>query len=122
MPVATRPQKPPVGVQSYYQAKIEAAELLINQKTQNLRRLEAQRNALNARGMCDPTPRLAPFFACERVTNGLVVRLLREELQLLHEPASYVGEVVKVMGKKKVLVKVQPEGKYSEYCDCLRGL
>lgn len=43
------------------------------------------------------------------------VRLLREELQLLHEPGSYVGEVVKVMGKKKVLVKVQPEGKYSEW-------
>ncbi|KAI6121934.1 P-loop containing nucleoside triphosphate hydrolase protein [Pisolithus sp. B1] len=90
MPAVTRaPQKIPGGIQSYYQAKIEAAELLINQKTQNLRRLEAQRNALNAR-----------------------VRLLREELQLLHEPGSYVGEVVKVMGKKKVLVKVQPEGKY----------
>ena len=43
------------------------------------------------------------------------VRLLREELQLLHEPGSYVGEVVKVMGKNKVLVKVQPEVKYSEY-------
>ena len=43
----------------------------------------------------------------------LPVRLLREELQLLHEPGSYVGEVVKVMGKNKVLVKVQPEGKYS---------
>ena len=42
-----------------------------------------------------------------------IVRLLREELQLLHEPGSYVGEVVKVMGKSKVLVKVQPEGKYS---------
>jgi len=42
------------------------------------------------------------------------VRLLREELQLLQEPGSYVGEVVKVMGKNKVLVKVQPEGKYSE--------
>ena len=42
------------------------------------------------------------------------VRLLREELQLLHEPGSYVGEVVKIMGKNKVLVKVQPEGKYSE--------
>lgn len=40
----------PGGVKSYYQAKIEAAEILINQKTQNLRRLEAQRNALNARG------------------------------------------------------------------------
>ncbi len=42
------------------------------------------------------------------------MRLLREELQLLMEPGSYVGEVVKAMGKTKVLVKVQPEGKYSE--------
>ena len=42
-----------------------------------------------------------------------IVRLLREELQLLHDPGSYVGEVVKVMGKNKVMVKVQPEGKYS---------
>lgn len=34
---------------------------------------------------------------------------------MLQEPGSYVGEVVKVMGKKKVLVKVHPEGKY--VCD-----
>lgn len=80
---------PATGIQSFYQSKIQSYELLINEKTQNLRRLEAQRNTLNAR-----------------------VRLLREELQLLQEPGSYVGEVVKVMGKKKVLVKVQPEGKY----------
>jgi 26S proteasome regulatory subunit T6 len=79
----------PDSVKAYYQAKIEAAEIKINGKTQNLRRLEAQRNALNAR-----------------------VRLLREEQQLLQEPGSYVGEIVKVMGKNKVLVKVQPEGKY----------
>lgn len=45
----------------------------------------------------------------------LAVRLLREELQLLQEPGSYVGEVVKVMGKTKVLVKVQPEGKYGAF-------
>lgn len=77
------------GIGSFYQTKTEALQLTIDRKTQNLRRLEAQRNALNAR-----------------------VRLLREELQLLQEPGSYVGEVVKVMGKKKVLVKVQPEGKY----------
>jgi ATP-dependent 26S proteasome regulatory subunit len=32
--------------------------------------------------------------------------MLREEVQLLQEPGSYVGEVVKVMGKTKVLVKV----------------
>ena len=36
--------------QTYYQNKIEAAELEITKKTQNLRRLEAQRNALNTRG------------------------------------------------------------------------
>ncbi|KAK9464806.1 P-loop containing nucleoside triphosphate hydrolase protein [Lipomyces arxii] len=77
------------GIKPYYTQKIEETELQINEKTQNLRRLEAQRNALNAK-----------------------VRLLREELQLLQEPGSYVGEVVKVMGKTKVLVKVQPEGKY----------
>jgi ATP-dependent 26S proteasome regulatory subunit len=49
-----------------------------------------------------------PLFA------SITVRLLREELQLLQEPGSYVGEVVKVMGKDKVLVKVQPEGKYGQ--------
>ena len=80
------------GIGSYYQTKTEYLQLAINRKTQNLRRLEAQRNSLNAR-----------------------VRLLREELQLLQEPGSYVGEVVKVMGKKKVLVKVQPEGKYGPF-------
>lgn len=47
-------------IKSYYTAKIEAAELSINKKTQNLRRLEAQRNALNARGP-SPTPSLSFF-------------------------------------------------------------
>jgi 26S proteasome regulatory subunit T6 len=50
MPVAVQAPAVPGGVKPYYQAKIEAAEILINRKTQNLRRLEAQRNALNARG------------------------------------------------------------------------
>lgn len=36
-----------------------------------------------------------------------LVRLLREELQLLQEQGSYVGEVVRAMDKKKVLVKVK---------------
>ena len=43
---------------------------------------------------------------CADVTYGVAVRQLREELQLLQEPGSYVGEVIKVMGKKKVLCKV----------------
>jgi 26S proteasome regulatory subunit T6 len=77
------------GVQSYYLGKIEELEAVFREKAQNLRRLEAQRNELNGK-----------------------VRLLREELQLLQEPGSYVGEVVKAMGKNKVLVKVNPEGKY----------
>lgn len=52
MPVATvSGTSYPGGIKAYYQAKIEAAELTINERTQNLRRLEAQRNALNARGM-----------------------------------------------------------------------
>jgi len=38
--------------------------------------------------------------------DHVTVRLLREELQLLQESGSYVGEVVKAMDKKKVLVKV----------------
>ena len=38
--------------------------------------------------------------------------MLREELQLLQEQGSYVGEVVKPIDKKKVLVKVHPEGKF----------
>jgi 26S proteasome regulatory subunit T6 len=50
MTIAVQVPTPAGGIKPYYQTKIEAAELLINQKTQNLRRLEAQRNALNARG------------------------------------------------------------------------
>ena len=37
---------------------------------------------------------------------------MKEELSLLQEPGSYIGEVVKVMGKTKVLVKAHPDGKY----------
>lgn len=44
--------------------------------------------------------------------DNFLVRMLREELMLLQEQGSYVGEVVKPMDKKKVLVKVHPEGKF----------
>ncbi|RWS07072.1 26S protease regulatory subunit 8-like protein, partial [Dinothrombium tinctorium] len=77
------------GLKQYYITKIEELQLIVTEKTQNLRRLQAQRNELNAK-----------------------VRMLREELQLLQEQGSYVGEVVKPMDKKKVLVKVHPEGKF----------
>lgn len=46
------------GVSTYFTNKIESAENAINVQTQNLRRLEAQRNALNARGTtCLISPR-----------------------------------------------------------------
>lgn len=77
------------GIQQYYVNKIEELQYSVSEKSQNVRRLEAQRNELNAK-----------------------VRLLREELQLLQEQGSHVGEVVKAMDKKKVLVKVHPEGKF----------
>jgi len=77
------------GLKKYYTSKNEELQLTVAEKNQNLRRLQAQRNELNAK-----------------------VRMLREELQLLQEQGSYVGEVVKAMDKKKVLVKVHPEGKF----------
>lgn len=61
----------------------------IQERTSDLQRLKARRNELNAK-----------------------VRMLREELHHLQEPGSYVGEVIKQMGQKKVLVKINPEGKY----------
>lgn len=50
------------------------------------------------------------FYGCvlfSLVYFFYLVRLLREELQLLQEQGSYVGEVVRAMDKKKVLVKVK---------------
>jgi len=77
------------GLKNYYVSKIQELTLKKEEKQRNWERLRAQRNELNMR-----------------------VRLLREEIQYLLEPGSYVGEVVKAMGKTKVLVKVHPEGKY----------
>jgi 26S proteasome regulatory subunit T6 len=81
-----------MALDTFFHNKIEGMKLEIIQGQAKLRRLEAQRNDYNSR-----------------------VRLLREELGLLQQPGSYVGEVVKVMGTKKVLVKVHPEGKYGEW-------
>jgi len=80
---------PREGLKSYYQQKLEELDVILREKHQNVRRLEAQRNDWNNK-----------------------VRFIKEELTKLQEPGSYVGEVVKLMGKKKVLVKVHPEGKY----------
>ncbi|CAF1011243.1 unnamed protein product [Rotaria sordida] len=87
--VTTVPSDTHEGIKQYYVQKIEELQLNVAEKSQNLRRLQAKRNELNAK-----------------------VRMLREELQLLQEQGSLVGEVVKAMDKKKVLVKVHPEGKF----------
>lgn len=45
------------GFRSYYIQKIEELQLVVADKAQNLRRLQAQRNELNAKGtlLCPPS-------------------------------------------------------------------
>lgn len=50
MDVDTNAQQQEAGVTSYYQQKIEHLEITVRDKTQNLRRLQAQRNELNSKG------------------------------------------------------------------------
>jgi len=103
-----------MALDSFFHNKIESMQHEVLVKEAGLRRLEAQRNDYNSERfvqslipifnqLCRPNIPLLIFFP---------VRLLREELGLLQQPGSYVGEVVKVMGSKRVLVKVHPEGKY----------
>lgn len=40
-----------VGLRQYFITKIEELQLIVNEKTLNLRRLQAQRNELNAKGI-----------------------------------------------------------------------
>lgn len=39
------------GLRQYYTTKNEELQLVVSEKTQNLRRLQAQRNELNAKGL-----------------------------------------------------------------------
>lgn len=77
------------GIGSYYQSKIEELEVSIRERGENLERLRAQRNDLNSQ-----------------------VKTIREELTKLHEFGSHIGEVVKPMGRGKVLVKTGGDSKY----------
>jgi 26S proteasome regulatory subunit T6 len=77
------------ALKTYLVSKIQELEHKVQEKSQNVKRLQAQRNELNG-----------------------TVRQLKDEISALQESGSYVGEVVKQMGKDKVLVKVNPEGKY----------
>jgi 26S proteasome regulatory subunit T6 len=88
-PTIVKPEEDRKGMKEYYKAKIEEYHQKLRSKKTNLKRLEAQRNELNS-----------------------AVKKLKEEISLLEEPGSHVGEVVKLMGKNKALVKLGPEGKY----------
>mmetsp|Transcript_23042 Transcript_23042/g.64104 ORF Transcript_23042/g.64104 Transcript_23042/m.64104 type:complete len:403 (-) Transcript_23042:2446-3654(-) len=77
------------SIRKYHASKIGELRETVQERMADLQRLKARRNELNAQ-----------------------VRMLREELYHLQEPGSYVGEIVKAMGQNKILVKINPEGKY----------
>ncbi|KAK3031124.1 hypothetical protein RJ639_035122 [Escallonia herrerae] len=98
------------GLRQYYLQHIHDLQLQVRNKSHNLNRLEAQRNELNSR--VDYWKRFNNLTVGKRKNGSLTVIASMSVGNLLQEPGSYVGEVVKVMGKSKVLVKVHPEGKY----------
>ncbi|EPY43676.1 26S proteasome regulatory subunit T6 [Angomonas deanei] len=75
------------AVSNYFLHKIHELRATEKRTSDNYQRLEAQRNELNRR-----------------------VRHLKEEVQMLLESGSIVGDVVKVMGKEQVLVKIGSGG------------
>ena len=74
---------------AYIIQRIKDLQHVAKEKAQNLQRLSAIRDEMNDQ-----------------------VRSLREEIVALQEPASYVGEFIKFVGKDKALVKMSQEGKY----------
>ena len=74
-------------IEDYYRSKIKELELKIKEKQLNFMRLQSQRNDL----------------------NDQVIKI-KNEIRYLLQPANQIAEVVKVLGKDSVLVKV--EGKY----------
>lgn len=74
---------PAAPVCTYFQQKIQEYKAVEKRMLDDYHRLEAQRNDLNRR-----------------------VRHLKDEVQMLFESGSHVADVVKVMGKGKVLVKL----------------
>ena len=79
---------------AYYKTKISSLQIQLQERTTALQRFQAARNTLNAQ-----------------------VRSLKEELMALQEPSASVGEVVKPMGRNKVLVKLHPDGKFAVEVD-----
>lgn len=73
----------------FLQHRLRELQHLTRERHQNLQRMTAVRDDLNHQ-----------------------VRSLREEVTALQEPASYVGEFIKFVGKDQALVKMSQEGKY----------
>jgi 26S proteasome regulatory subunit T6 len=76
-------------IDDFYDTKIKEIELKVKAKQINFMRLQAQRNDLN-----------------EKVIK------IRDELKHLLKPGNEVAEVIKILGKDKVLVKASSDGKY----------
>nr|BAN42316.1 26S protease regulatory subunit, putative [Entamoeba invadens] len=83
------PKKDEIALVKYYRSKIDSMTYEYSTQLQDQRRLVSKRNQLNEQ-----------------------VRKMKEEIQLLSEPSCSVGEVVRAVGKDKVLVKSAQEGKY----------
>ncbi|KAM0680394.1 26S protease regulatory subunit 8 [Glugoides intestinalis] len=75
--------------EKFYKIKQEMVDAEIRRIENDLKGLEQQRNSLNQQ-----------------------VRDIREEISIVQEASSSIGTVVNKMGKKKCLVKTQPDGKY----------
>lgn len=80
----------PSYCEKFFDNKQEIVESEIRNIENHMKRLEQQRSSLNQQ-----------------------VRTIREEISIVQESPSSVGTVVNKMGKRKCLVKTQPEGKYS---------
>lgn len=77
------------SARTFLNERIKQLKLVLKNKKNNLQRITAIRNDMNSQ-----------------------VKALREEIVGLHESAAYVGEVIKMMGKDKCLVKMNQDGKY----------
>jgi len=88
-----------VEAPSYEQMTDDDLRAVVDEKMKSLRRVRAKRDELNQK-----------------------VRKLKDELEEIMDPGCYVGEVIKMMDREKVLVKIRLEGKYICNLDeALRG-
>lgn len=76
--------------EKFYRTRQEILDIEIRERENQMKSLEQQRSSLNQQ-----------------------VREIREEISIAQEASSSVGTVMNKMGRRKCLVKTQPDGKYS---------